>query len=477
MNLQHPSYNSQGGIVTPQQLQQQQQQMASMQHQQQSQGMTQHGHIQGQQRVFIPGMGTMIMSTTTGPDGESIGHLSFPSGSIPGGGTSNEAPPAMFNTMAPSQQQQTQLRFVNSSSQGNLSNNGAGLYQSTVIPNDEMLIPPGISSSDTGPYNVSHNISQQQNIITTPQKNLYQGIINSDLQNSPPSLSVEDATKEVVAQSHNIGSPNVSYVGILQQSKQIAADQIVLPIYGYNNKLATGGVSAQTESMGTPNIVYNVKFKRTQRSFILGPRAPRDIKVGCFVKVEADRGEDLGVVISRVPAEKYNTLGNSSACNSRPGIRGGSTSTSEPPTAGASAVSFGATDLKKVVRLATDEEISLLEDKRLEEEALLKICRVKVKQRGLNMNVVDAEYQFDRHKLIFFFEAEGRVDFRELVRDLFSIYKTRIWMQQLDKAGGSGVNNVGVCTGIGEDGFEEDLMLCDDGALPTNMHSSSYPVE
>jgi cell fate regulator YaaT (PSP1 superfamily) len=49
------------------------------------------------------------------------------------------------------------------------------------------------------------------------------------------------------------------------------------------------------------------------------------------------------------------------------------------------------------------------------------------------MNVVDAEYQFDRHKLTFFFEANGRVDFRELVRDLFSIYKTRIWMQQIDK--------------------------------------------
>ena len=42
-------------------------------------------------------------------------------------------------------------------------------------------------------------------------------------------------------------------------------------------------------------------------------------------------------------------------------------------------------------------------------------------------------YQFDRHKLTFFFEADGRIDFRELVRDLFSIYKTRIWMQQVDK--------------------------------------------
>lgn len=207
----------------------------------------------------------------------------------------------------------------------------------------------------------------------------------------------------------------------------------------------------------TPKIVYNVKFKRTQRSFILGPRAPRDIKVGCYVKVEADRGEDLGIVLSRVPAEKYNNT-------SRSGFRG----CNEPPTAGAGAVSCGAGDLKKVIRLATEEEISLLEDKKQEEETLLKICRAKVKQRGLTMNVVDAEYQFDRHKLIFFFEAEGRVDFRELVRDLFSIYKTRIWMQQLDK-GGSGVNSVGICTGIGDD-------LEDDGCAP-NQYSTSGLVE
>ena len=55
------------------------------------------------------------------------------------------------------------------------------------------------------------------------------------------------------------------------------------------------------------------------------------------------------------------------------------------------------------------------------------------------MNILDSEYQFDRHKLTFFFEADGRIDFRELVRDLFSIYKTRIWMQQVDKVeGGKG---------------------------------------
>ena len=49
------------------------------------------------------------------------------------------------------------------------------------------------------------------------------------------------------------------------------------------------------------------------------------------------------------------------------------------------------------------------------------------------MKIIDAEYQYDRHKLTFYFEAEGRVDFRELVRELFGVYKTRIWMKQVDK--------------------------------------------
>jgi hypothetical protein len=51
---------------------------------------------------------------------------------------------------------------------------------------------------------------------------------------------------------------------------------------------------------------------------------------------------------------------------------------------------------------------------------------------GFPMAVLDAEYQFDRHKLTFYFEAEKRIDFRDLVNELFSLYKTRIWMQQVD---------------------------------------------
>ena len=174
-----------------------------------------------------------------------------------------------------------------------------------------------------------------------------------------------------------------------------------------------------------PKVVYNVKFKRTQRSFVLGPRINRDLKIGTYVKVEADRGEDLGIVVGKLPSEKYNV-------SSRPSFRGGIGEMGIiPPPAGLGAA--GAADLKRIIRLATHDEVSLLAMKREEEEELLKVCRAKVRQRGLPMNVVDAEYQFDRHKLTFFFEAEGRIDFRELVRDLFSMYKTRIWMQQLDK--------------------------------------------
>jgi cell fate regulator YaaT (PSP1 superfamily) len=163
--------------------------------------------------------------------------------------------------------------------------------------------------------------------------------------------------------------------------------------------------------------VYSVKFKRTQRTFEIGPRLNRDLKVGTYVKVEADRGEDLGIVVGKVknPATRSSSFGGGMG--------------EMPPTAGA-----GPVDSKKIIRLATHDEVSLLQMKRDEEEELLHVCRTKVRQRGLPMHVVDAEYQFDRHKLTFFFEAETRIDFRELVRDLFSIYKTRIWMQQLDKS-------------------------------------------
>jgi cell fate regulator YaaT (PSP1 superfamily) len=157
--------------------------------------------------------------------------------------------------------------------------------------------------------------------------------------------------------------------------------------------------------------VYTVKFKRSQKNFFLGEHINSDIKIGSYVRVEADRGEDLGIVLSRIPIEKFN-----------PGAR-------------LTSMNMGLPDLqlKHITRLASEEDIAQYALKEEEEAELLKICKSKTLQRRLPMNVIDAEYQFDRHKLTFFFEASGRVDFRELVRDLFSIYKTRIWMQQVDK--------------------------------------------
>lgn len=201
---------------------------------------------------------------------------------------------------------------------------------------------------------------------------------------------------------------------IPRHAHSVSLDQIPPHYIEASHHLPTAGAT-----LPMPKIVYSVKFKRTQRNFALGPRIVRDLKIGTYVKVEADRGEDLGIVVGKVPAEKYSFSGRSS-------FNGGLGVSPGVPT--------GAADLKRIIRLATHDEVSLLGMKREEEEELLKICRSKVRQRGLPMNVVDAEYQFDRHKLTFFFEAEGRVDFRELVRDLFSMYKTRIWMQQLDKS-------------------------------------------
>ncbi len=199
----------------------------------------------------------------------------------------------------------------------------------------------------------------------------------------------------------------------------------------------------QTQMISSPitsRAIYTVKFKRSQRNFVLSPRIQGDIKIGTHVKVEADRGEDLGVVLSRVPADKFN--------HSPRSLRYG---TIDPIMSGNG---MGMPEMKKILSVATSDEIALLHVKKEEEEELLKICRGKTLQRGLPMNVVDAEYQFDRHKLTFFFEAEGRIDFRELVRELFSIYKTRIWMQQIDKnpSGlGSNPNIAAATTAVSED--------------------------
>lgn len=87
--------------------------------------------------------------------------------------------------------------------------------------------------------------------------------------------------------------------------------------------------------------------------------------------------------------------------------------------------------LKKVQRLATDEEIQRAHDNARQEKAAKKFCLECIQRLGLAMNLVDVEYQYDGSKVVFYFTADGRVDFRELVKELVRHFKTRVELRQI----------------------------------------------
>jgi len=87
--------------------------------------------------------------------------------------------------------------------------------------------------------------------------------------------------------------------------------------------------------------------------------------------------------------------------------------------------------LKPVIRKATAEDSIVYENNCQKEQEALETCRRKVKEHRLPMRLIDVEYTFDNGKIIFYFTAEGRVDFRELVKDLAAIFKTRIELRQI----------------------------------------------
>ena len=87
--------------------------------------------------------------------------------------------------------------------------------------------------------------------------------------------------------------------------------------------------------------------------------------------------------------------------------------------------------LRKVVRRATDEDIAKADENRRRAEEALDVCAKKIVEHGLDMKLVDVEYAFDNSKLLFYFTADGRVDFRELVKDLAAVFRTRIELRQI----------------------------------------------
>lgn len=87
--------------------------------------------------------------------------------------------------------------------------------------------------------------------------------------------------------------------------------------------------------------------------------------------------------------------------------------------------------LKPVIRVATEEDVKTVERNREREKNAYKICLEKIAKHGLEMKLVQAEYTFDNNKLLFYFTADGRIDFRELVKDLASVFRTRIELRQI----------------------------------------------
>ena len=87
--------------------------------------------------------------------------------------------------------------------------------------------------------------------------------------------------------------------------------------------------------------------------------------------------------------------------------------------------------LKSVIRKATEDDIEREKRNREKEKEAYKICKEKIAKHGLEMKLINAEYTFDNNKVLFYFTADGRVDFRELVKDLASVFRTRIELRQV----------------------------------------------
>ena len=102
--------------------------------------------------------------------------------------------------------------------------------------------------------------------------------------------------------------------------------------------------------------------------------------------------------------------------------------------------------LKTVMRIADEKDFAIKESNSKKEKEAFKICLEKIKEHGLEMKLVDVEYTFDASKILFYFTADGRIDFRELVKDLATVFKTRIELRQIGVRDETKiVGSVGIC--------------------------------
>lgn len=177
--------------------------------------------------------------------------------------------------------------------------------------------------------------------------------------------------------------------------------------------------------------LFIVEFKAGRTDLFYLTDLSQDIRVGDLVIVEADRGKDLGKVVN-----DSITLKEVEAFQRE--VREREAGEVMSPGGVGSGAATGKKDInpKMIYGKAQAQDTQHLVTKMQDEVKALQLCQSKVRQKKLPMEVIDAEYQWDRRKLTFYFIAEKRIDFRELVRELFRLYKTRIWMASLQGPGG-----------------------------------------
>ncbi len=158
--------------------------------------------------------------------------------------------------------------------------------------------------------------------------------------------------------------------------------------------------------------VIGVRFRSGGKVYYFGP-GELNIKSGEHVIVETARGVEYGYVV----------LGNREIEDGK---------VIQP--------------LKSVIRMATAEDDAREENNRKKEKDAFGICQEKIRKHGLEMKLIDVEYTFDNNKILFYFTADGRIDFRELVKDLASVFKTRIELRQVGVRDETKiVGGVGIC--------------------------------
>ncbi|MEB8648970.1 stage 0 sporulation family protein [Bacillus paramycoides] len=143
--------------------------------------------------------------------------------------------------------------------------------------------------------------------------------------------------------------------------------------------------------------VVGVRFKKAGKVYYFDPNQ-FDISENEFVIVETIRGIEYGkVVITKKQVDENDVV----------------------------------LPLKKVIRIANENDRTIVEENKHAAKEAYQVCQQKVVEHNLDMKLVDVEYTFDRNKIIFYFTADGRIDFRELVKDLAAIFRTRIELRQI----------------------------------------------